>query len=75
MMTSLTMAQVLEYCKVPGRVDGFCSDGSEQGYFLSPSIEGMTVDTFATVCFPGSYQEIMVNLLVIIKGALLVSGK
>lgn len=75
MMTSLTMAQILGYFKFPGRADEFCSDGSEQGVFEGPAVESVTRDVFATKCFPGSCQEITVNLLMIIKGTLLESGK
>lgn len=75
MMASLTMAPISGYFKVPGRAEEFCGDGSEQGFLGGPAVESVTVDVFATKCFPGSCQEITVTLLMIIKGTLLESGK
>lgn len=73
MTVCLTLASALENGMNPGRTDGACSDGSEQGDLQCPRRKGVSIDIFVSKRSLHSGQEVMVSLEMTINGTWLVS--
>lgn len=58
---------------MPRRV-GVCSSGSEQSYLQFLFLEGVTLDTYGVLCFPGCDLDTMVNFMMTVARTVLETG-